>query len=306
MQSAAVQCMILALRAPRPGSLFSAPTRHPHETSPCTDPIGYRQAWQHQVARSEVARSSGGDRGTSHDCHLVLDALVAIGSPPIGPLGHPGGLVFLLAVAFTRSSSKRSLNLNLGGASLEQSKNVVPKKWNRYRAWLVGSNIVGAVNPARASSPGRNGHASPIGLWPGQDTGSWCLRGQNYDPPCSQVCPMAWRRLRFVALLLSAPQRSSGRSVIPGGLFIATVNFEGSRSLRCPSRFIYHPKRTGCCHSIALMPEYRAAGTNLALSRERIHAAQTAGLILLIIWAITSEQLTKPRFDRTFREGDSR
>jgi hypothetical protein len=64
----------------RPGSLFSTPTRRPHEASPCADPVGYRQAWQHQVARSEVARSSSGDRGTSHDCGLVLDALVAIGA----------------------------------------------------------------------------------------------------------------------------------------------------------------------------------------------------------------------------------
>ena len=39
-----------------------------------------------------------------------------------------------------------------------------------------------------------------------QNTSSWCLRGQNHrspdTPPLSQMCTMAWRRLRALLSLL--------------------------------------------------------------------------------------------------------
>ena len=44
-----------------------------------------------------------------------------------------------------------------------------------------------------------------------QDTSSWCVRGQNHrspdTPPLSQVCTMAWRRLRALLPLLRAAIR---------------------------------------------------------------------------------------------------
>jgi hypothetical protein len=71
----------------------------------------------------------------------------------------------------------------------------------------VSRHNVGTGNASRTgSSAGRHDHASRLRMRTLQDTSSWCLRGQNHrspdTSPLSQVCTMAWRRLRALLPLL--------------------------------------------------------------------------------------------------------
>ena len=69
--------------------------------------------------------------------------------------------------------------------------------------WLcLGPRNIGAGYAARPGSTIGRHHASRLWMRTGQDTGSGRLRGQDHRSPGSQVCAMAWKCLRWVALLL--------------------------------------------------------------------------------------------------------
>ena len=74
---------------------------------------------------------------------------------------------------------------------------------DRFCCLSASRHNAGTGNDSCACSrAGRHDHASRLRMRAGQDTSSWCLRGQNHHSPGSQVRAMEWRLLRPVAQLL--------------------------------------------------------------------------------------------------------
>ena len=78
-------------------------------------------------------------------------------------------------------------------------------------SWLcLGPRNIGAGYAARPGSTIGRHHPSRLWMRTGPDTGSGRLCGQDYRSPGSQVRAMAWKCLRWVALLLRRDRNLAG------------------------------------------------------------------------------------------------
>ena len=138
---------------------------------------------------------------------------------------------------------------------------------DRFCCLRLSRHNVSTGNASCAGSrAGRHDHASRLRMRAVPDTSCWCLRGQNHRSPCapplSQVCTMAWRRLR--ALLLrrdrirpGEPSRHSSCH-LPRQIFAESENAARAPGLRrpCSSSNVPRGSAFDCMHVAAVVQLY--------------------------------------------------